>query len=62
MRFFLIFILLFVLRFMFLPMDIDSETFGFTYFTYHILMGVFIGMTAVIVDRQFEKIKQRKKK
>jgi len=59
MRFFLIFILLFVLRFMFLPMDIDSETFGFTY---HILMGVFIGMTAVIVDRQFEKIKQRKKK
>jgi hypothetical protein len=40
-------------------MDINSETFGFTY---HILMGVAIGMTAVIIDNKFEKIKQRKNK
>jgi len=59
MRFFLIFISLFILRFTLLPMDIDSEKFGFAY---HILMGIFIGMTAVIIDNQFEKIKQRKNK
>jgi len=59
MRFFLIFISLFILRFTFLPININSEKFEFTY---HILMGIFIGMTAVIIERQFEKIKQRKNK
>lgn len=60
MRYFLIFISLFVLRFLFLPMDITNNI-GFRSLAYHILVGIAIGMTAVIIDLQITKFKNRKK-
>ena len=56
MRGFLIMACLFVLRFIFLLNDID----GYFSFAYHILLGIFIGMTAVIIDNKIERNKLNK--
>lgn len=59
MRFALIFVLLFILRFIFLPIDVGT---GIISFLYHIFVGAFIGMTAFIIEVQLEKHKNKKKK
>ena len=56
MRGFLIMACLFVLRFIFLPNDIEGD---FS-FAYHILLGIFIGMIAVIIDNKIERNKLNK--
>lgn len=57
MRFFLIFISLFILRFTFLPFDVEGEL----NFLYHIFMGLFVGMTAILLEKQIDKFNLRRK-
>jgi len=58
MRFIVIFFSLFVMRFLFLPMDVPGK---FS-FPYHIFMGLFVGMTAILLDNNWDKIKNKFKK
>lgn len=54
MRTLKIFVILFALRFILLPLNIGR---GLADSFYHIFMGFFIGMTAVLIDKNFDKIK-----
>jgi NhaP-type Na+/H+ or K+/H+ antiporter len=58
MRFFLILFLLFILRIIFLPMSIGQ---GMIDFLYHILLGLFMGMTTAIIEHKIDKYQSNKK-
>jgi hypothetical protein len=59
MRFFLILLLLLVLRTIFLPREVGHGNL-FIDLLYHILMGIFLGMTAILIEKQIIKYKSKK--